>query len=363
MDALQSWWKRQGGGGQGGPSAAMRENAAWPLVDRATADILLAEDFAANLEVSDFCNASVEHATLVARAIVERLRCRSPKSVKLALSLVEMCVKNGNASALHTLGGTREFMTVVADVATGKTSSFASTIPGADTPQVWLEVQERALEVIQELGQLMQDRPTYPGFYETYASLTARGIIFPVRDAAPAAALAADPVAFGAQHSSRDNSSGGVRAADIDKLEHDLSVLECKLQVADHLLCEGLYGDSEEMLDVLDFLLQCKPRLCELIEASAQGLLSDMFFESCLQMNDRLCATVDRIQILPSKPRDALVDSEEQVHDHLQLWSRSSALRALLPLKPRQNYRRSSSNNSRNSRNTLSPQISRLNGL
>mmetsp|Transcript_8128 Transcript_8128/g.16152 ORF Transcript_8128/g.16152 Transcript_8128/m.16152 type:complete len:483 (+) Transcript_8128:136-1584(+) len=300
MDSLTSWLKR---GSNSSARSAEKRNAAWPLVDRATSDILLAEDWAANLEVADFCNASVDHATLVARALVERLSCSSPKSVKLTLSLIETCVKNGTSCALHALGGTKEFMKFVSEVALGKTAPFTKKGSGS-VPQAWLEVQERALEVIQELGQLMQDRPSYPGFYEVYASLLAQGVVFPARESAPAAALAAEPAAFGA-FSRTSRSENGLRPTDIDKLEHDLSVLGCKLEVADHLAnSEGIYKDSEEILDVLDFLLQCKPRMLTLIEASAQGLLSDSFLESCLQMNDRLHSTADRLEALPQRPDD-----------------------------------------------------------
>lgn len=314
------------------------KDPAQELVERATSDLLISEDYGASLEVSDFSNASSDHAALVAAALSRRLRSRKSQEVLLTLSLVDVCVKNATEHALAALGGgkarshAREFarasesasaaaaaataaqgpgvMHAVALVAerrsgpdSGSIFAVASSLSQSQaTAQAWLNVQQRALSLLQELGQLFEDRrAAYPDFFDCYARLTAKGIIFPIADGAGSPNLGPTrPAAFGAPSQvPPPSSAGAVRAADVDKLEHDVSVLTCKLDVADHLLAEpeeDLLLEADEVLDVLDFLLQCKPRMVELIEASALGLLSDKFMESALTVNDRLCNTVERLK-------------------------------------------------------------------
>jgi hypothetical protein len=96
-----------------------------------------------------------------------------------------------------------------------------------------------------------------------------------------------------------------IRADELEKLEGDVEQLKLKLDASERLLdSEPLLAlNSEQVLNVLDFLEQCKPRVVELVEAAAMGLLNDRFLADILAVNDRLCATVARLD--GSAPRSA----------------------------------------------------------
>jgi hypothetical protein len=91
------------------------------------------------------------------------------------------------------------------------------------------------------------------------------------------------------------NSSGSSKAAPADtKILHDLETLKEKMELCQAMLNPGA-GDpspslktSEAMLAVVGFLEACAPRMVELVEAAAQGALSEDIFAQCLDVNDRL---------------------------------------------------------------------------
>lgn len=49
---------------------------------------------------------------------------------------------------------------------------------------------------------------------------------------------------------------------------------------------------NEALLAVIGFLEACAPRMVELVEAAAQGVLKEETFEKCLVVNDRLLKTL-----------------------------------------------------------------------
>jgi len=228
------------------------------LLKNATDDMILGTDWVAVMNVCDFANHDGPNGRQVIVAIQNRLANRSSAVIGHVLTVIEALGKNGNETVLRLIGRTEHFMREVASIATGSTPN-----------------QQQALRVIQELGQKFQaQRDVYPGFYNNYARLTQQGVIFPVQnDRVP-------PVAPSSSEESFEN-----------KIMDDLSVLQCKLDVADHV------SGIEERLDVLDFLLQCKPRMVDLIEASAQGVLDDtQLLERLLEINDRLYKTVIKLE-------------------------------------------------------------------
>jgi hypothetical protein len=92
------------------------------------------------------------------------------------------------------------------------------------------------------------------------------------------------------------NSSGSAnkRAPADLKILQDLETLKEKMELCDAMLNPGA-GDpspslktSEAMLAVVGFLEACAPRMVELVEAAAQGALSEDIFAQCLDVNDRL---------------------------------------------------------------------------
>jgi len=284
---------RSGGAGRSG-------GAADALVARATDQGLAAPDWGANMEVVDYGNTAGDRAQALASALARRLRSSNPAIVGHCIELVRACAKNGNAGMLRALG---------AGSSSGVTESLAGVAkPGAVSTvfaraPAWHKVEEEALRLIQELGQEFEGRlELCPAFHHTYASLVQQGVVFPIGAGPPAppSSLAGDQSpGTGASHPARRETGGprAVRDEEVEKLEHDMMMLGCKMDVADHLLSDQDLGlDSEEILDVLDFLQQCKPRMVQLIEASAMGLMSDSFLVEALRVNDRLCQTVDRLE-------------------------------------------------------------------
>mmetsp|Transcript_9280 Transcript_9280/g.15081 ORF Transcript_9280/g.15081 Transcript_9280/m.15081 type:complete len:415 (+) Transcript_9280:335-1579(+) len=268
----------------------------WDSVCRATDDMLLGPDWSANLAILDDANTSREAAFQVRDALMIRLKSNNPKICSLSLFLTESLVKNGSPHVLALLGGTDEFMGIIEGIGR-KSSSATSLFPGSRSGE-WITVEEKAMMLIQAFGQAFQDRRTeYPGFYDIYAKLTRQGVIFPVTTDQEDAPVITPPVSQVREAPRKEEASvGTLRDEDVEKLKDDISALGCKMDVADHLLASGAPLASDEVLDVLDFLMQCKSRIVELIEASAMGLLDDDFLSLCLSVNDRLCTVVDCLQ-------------------------------------------------------------------
>jgi hypothetical protein len=78
------------------------------------------------------------------------------------------------------------------------------------------------------------------------------------------------------------------------KVLNDLNTLIEKMELCDNMLHPGAgearlsVKTSEAMLAVVGFLEACAPRMVELVEAAAQGALSEDIFAQCLSVNDRL---------------------------------------------------------------------------
>ena len=88
--------------------------------------------------------------------------------------------------------------------------------------------------------------------------------------------------------------SSNTRAPADTKILQDLETLEEKMELCQAMLNPGA-GDpspslktSDAMLAVVGFLEACAPRMVELVEAAAQGALSEDIFAQCLDVNDRL---------------------------------------------------------------------------
>jgi hypothetical protein len=89
------------------------------------------------------------------------------------------------------------------------------------------------------------------------------------------------------------NNNNKAHAADT-KIRQDLETLQEKMELCHAMLNPGA-GDpspslktSEAMLAVVGFLEACAPRMVELVEAAAQGALSEDMFAVCLEVNDKL---------------------------------------------------------------------------
>jgi hypothetical protein len=77
------------------------------------------------------------------------------------------------------------------------------------------------------------------------------------------------------------------------KILSDLKWLTEKMDLCNSMLNPGagdpkLSMQSESMLAVIGYLEACAPRMVELVEAAATGVLSEEVFAECLSANDRL---------------------------------------------------------------------------
>lgn len=71
------------------------------------------------------------------------------------------------------------------------------------------------------------------------------------------------------------------------KIHNDLQIVVDKMNGCETLL-QTSSGATQELLAVVGFLEACQPRMVELVEAAAQGALSEHVLMECLDVNDRL---------------------------------------------------------------------------
>lgn len=93
--------------------------------------------------------------------------------------------------------------------------------------------------------------------------------------------------------SARTGGSTPQRTAADAKILADVQQLTEKMDLCKSMLNPGaadpkLSMQSEAMLAVIGFLEACTPRMVELVEAAATGILSEEVFAECLSANDRL---------------------------------------------------------------------------
>jgi len=141
------------------------------LVEKATSDILLAVDWAINMEVVDALNRASDQEVKreIIRQIRKRLQHRSTRVVHMALELIETVVKNCGPS-VHREVATPKFMASMARVA----RSYSDR-----TGKENLEVGDKAMDLIQAWGEaFLPMAQTMPLFSQTYHDLRREGVPF-----------------------------------------------------------------------------------------------------------------------------------------------------------------------------------------
>ena len=109
----------------------------------------------------------------------------------------------------------------------------------------------------------------------------------------------------------QEEASTKASAAD-QKVLVDLSVLSEKMDKFDAII-RPTGGDrlervpkSEAVLEVIGFLEACAPRMVELVEAAAQGALSELVLMKCLEVNDRLTKQLRDVEAITLTDPDDL---------------------------------------------------------
>ena len=127
-----------------------------------------------------------------------------------------------------------------------------------------------------------------------------------------------EPAAFASATeppSQQQQSSGPFDNAD-QKILADLDVVIQKMDLCQSFLRPDgtsstttpavvIYKSNSACLEVMGFLEACAPRMVELVEAAAQGAVSETVFEKCLLVNDRLTtvlADVDAVEFTEEEP-------------------------------------------------------------
>jgi hypothetical protein len=91
-----------------------------------------------------------------------------------------------------------------------------------------------------------------------------------------------------------------------DKIMADLNVVDGKMDVCDSMLRPSSTSSTstdypssipkyESLMGIIGYLEACAPRMVELVEAAAQGLLSEPVLMKCLEVNDRLTTMLSNI--------------------------------------------------------------------
>jgi hypothetical protein len=120
------------------------------------------------------------------------------------------------------------------------------------------------------------------------------------------------------------------------KILADLDVLMEKMDLCQNMLRPGdgdpapAIGNDEAVQSVIGFLEACAPRMVELVEAAAQGALTETVLMTCLEVNDRLhkmLADIDTVAMTEtpasttsaSAPSSAATDSAATDIDNMNL--------------------------------------------
>ncbi|KAK8948341.1 hypothetical protein KSP39_PZI005643 [Platanthera zijinensis] len=141
------------------------------LVDRATSDMLIGPDWAMNLEICGILNHDPGQARDFVKGLKKRIRSKNPRIQLLALSLLEVVVRNCG-DMVHTHIADKDVPRAMAKIAKKKPD---------------FHVKEKILSLIsswQEAFGGLQEK--YPQFFIAYQDLLRAGMTFPKRAEMPA---------------------------------------------------------------------------------------------------------------------------------------------------------------------------------
>ncbi|TFK28354.1 ubiquitin binding protein [Coprinopsis marcescibilis] len=148
-------------------------------IDKATSEMLPAgsEDIALNLEICDQIRSKSAPAKDAMKALKRRLNHKNPNVQLLALSLTDVCVKNGGDLFLNEVAS-REFMDNLVSI--------------LKIPALNLEVKNMILRLVQNWSIAFEGKPALSYVGQVYKSLLSEGYKFPPKDLVVANAAMVD---------------------------------------------------------------------------------------------------------------------------------------------------------------------------
>mmetsp|Transcript_13669 Transcript_13669/g.22780 ORF Transcript_13669/g.22780 Transcript_13669/m.22780 type:complete len:585 (+) Transcript_13669:107-1861(+) len=284
------------------------------LIKSATDSLLLGPDWSKNLEICDMVSHERDAADQAVRALIRRLRDNDENTVHLAMIIAEACMKNG-AARFAPVAHQKLFLDEFTSIARGGKGSRNST---------------EALRLIQQWGRAFeQKRDVMPMYFENFMSMRSSGFLFPENEETPSMTFevaervmpfasdggnsgissgingTGNPPAMGAAPSASrrgsgagsgsggSSSEGGANGGD-QKLRNDLrSVMEKVTLCREMLQVSSGIQEDDALAEVVGFLEACRDRMGELIDAGAEGQLTEDLFAECLKVNDSVHRTLE----------------------------------------------------------------------
>eukprot|EP00939_MAST-03C_sp_MAST-3C-sp1_P002272 g2272.t1 len=250
-------------------------------------------NWALNMEIVDAINMGGELGSRnAAKQIFRRLRQSNEVTKVLGLELLECCMKNCK-NHFHKEIGTKDRMKVMIQLSNPKKTKNA-------------DIRTKALSMIADWGRAFERRTesTSPVFSETYRNMLGEGYPFPEASKQVSSPMFTPPSRAPAGSSSSTGTASSTTtptrtdAVIIEKLQNDLNRVDAQLKLCKEMVSTippagvGENAVDEALVDGIDFLDQCTPRLQRIIEASVRGQLKNVPEKEV----GRLIATLEEVQ-------------------------------------------------------------------
>lgn len=247
-------------------------------INRATDKSVREANWELNLDIIDEINRGGERNIKIATKQLFRRLGQSEDNVKmLSLELLQSCM-NECGAGFHAEVGKR--MKTMSELCTSSKYSR--------------KVQAKAIEMVAKWGRSIKAYGVLQVFYQTFAELKRKGVKFPEKDegapmfsppatSTPPIVVKAKPIVSERQNTTSNTTSTKISEEQrsrafsstefIPKLEMDLNTVQMRLNLFTEMFASMTVASTPDqvLLEGLDFLDQCVPRLKRLINASVSG--------------------------------------------------------------------------------------------